>query len=103
MATRVSYPVEVKMKVIKMRLAGIPNKEVMDRLGIRNVTQLKVWMSWYLNGELHRLEQPVGKQYSFGKGPEYTSELEQVKAENRYLKQQLELPKKYKELERRCR
>lgn len=103
LATRVSYPVEVKMKVIKMRLAGIPNKEVMDRLGIRNVTQLKVWMSWYLNGELHRLEQPVGKQYSFGKGPEYTSELEQVKAENRYLKQQLELPKKYKELERRCR
>ncbi|MDH6670714.1 transposase [Paenibacillus sp. LBL] len=77
MATRVSYPVEVKMKVIKMRLAGIPNKEVMDRLGIRNVAQLKVWMSWYLNGE--------------------------VKAENRYLKQQLELPKKYKELERRCR
>ncbi|EFU41636.1 transposase [Paenibacillus vortex V453] len=45
-----------------MRLPGIPTKEVMDKLEIRNVTQLKVWMSWYLNGELHRLEQPVGKQ-----------------------------------------
>ncbi len=63
MATRVSYPVEVKMQAIKMRLAGIPAKEVMDKLGIRNVAQLKVWMSWYRNGELHRLEQPVGKQY----------------------------------------
>jgi len=103
LATRVSYPVEVKMKAIKMRLAGTPVKVVMDELGIRNVTQLKTWMSWYRNGELHRLEQPVGKQYSFGKGPEFSSELEQIKAENRFLKQQLDVLKKYKELERRCR
>lgn len=40
MVTRVSYPVEVKMQTIKMRLAGIPVKKVMDELGIRNVTQL---------------------------------------------------------------
>lgn len=59
-------------------------------------------MKWYREGELQRLEQPVGKQYSFGKGPEYTSELEKVKAENRFLKQQLDVLKKYKELERRC-
>lgn len=36
------------------------------------------------------MEQPVGKQYSYGKGPEYASELEKVKAEYRFLKQQLE-------------
>lgn len=84
-----------------MRLAGVPVKEVMEKLGIRNVTQLKVWMKWYREGELHRLEQPVGKQYSFGKGPEFTSELEKVKAENRFLKQQLDVLKKYMELERR--
>lgn len=90
------------MQAIEMRLAGVPVKEVMERLGIRNVTQLKVWMKWYREGELHRLEQPVGKQYSFGKGPEYTSELEKVKAENRFLKQQLDVLKKYKDLERRC-
>ncbi|GAB1534369.1 helix-turn-helix domain-containing protein [Brevibacillus sp. RS1.1] len=100
MSTRVSYPVEVKMQAIQMRLAGVPVKEVMEKLGIRNVTQLKVWMKWYREGELHRLEQPVGKQYSFGKGPEYTSELEKVKAENRFLKQQLDVLKKYTELER---
>lgn len=102
LAARVSYPVAVKMQAIEMRLAGVPVKEVMERLGIRNVTQLKVWMKWYREGELHRLEQPVGKQYSFGKGPEYTSELEKVKAENRFLKQQLDVLKKYKDLERRC-
>ncbi|GIP52999.1 transposase [Paenibacillus vini] len=103
MATRVSYPLEVKMKAIEMRLAGIPVKEVMEQLNIRNKTQLKTWMRWYRSGEWNRLEQPVGKQYSYGKGPEYTSELERVKAENRFLKQQLDLLKKYRELERRFR
>ncbi|QLG40683.1 hypothetical protein HW560_22970 [Paenibacillus sp. E222] len=82
MATRVSYP-------------------VVDKLGIRNKTQLETWMRWYRNGELYRLEQPVGKQYSYGKGPEHTTELEKIKAENRFLKQQLNLLKKYKELEKR--
>ncbi|MEK5254148.1 IS3 family transposase [Paenibacillus sp. FSL F4-0125] len=95
MATRVSYPVEIKMKAIEMRLAGVPVKEVMEQLGIRNKTQLKTWMRWNRNGERHRLQQPVGKQYSYGKGPEDSSELERVKAENRFLKQQLELLKKY--------
>ncbi|MCM3786791.1 hypothetical protein M3231_28105 [Neobacillus mesonae] len=101
MATRVSYPVEVKMKAIEMRLAGIPVKEVMEQLGIRNKTQVKTWMKWYCNDELNRLEQPVGKQYSYGKGPEYMSELEKLKTENRFLKQQLDVLKKFKEMERR--
>lgn len=101
MATRVSYPVEIKTKAIEMRLAGVPVKEVMEQLNIRNKTQIKTWLRWYRKGEVHRLEQPVGKQYTFGKGPQYASELEKVKAENRFLKQQLDLLKKYKELERR--
>ncbi|MCM3781412.1 IS3 family transposase [Neobacillus mesonae] len=94
MATRVSYPVEVKMKAIEMRLAGISVKEVMEQLGIRNKTQVKTWMKWYRNDELNRLEQPVGKQYSYGKGPEYMSEMEKLKTENRFLKQQIDVPKK---------
>lgn len=102
LATRVSYAVEIKMQAIEMRLAGVPVQQVMDQLGIKNVTQLKVWMSWYRKGELHRLEQPVGKQYRYGKGPEYTSELEKLKAENRFLKQQVDVLKKYQELERMC-
>ncbi|MEC1068311.1 IS3 family transposase, partial [Priestia megaterium] len=59
MGTRVSYPVEVKLKAIEMRLAGIPVKEVMETLQIRNRTQLKTWMRWPRNGKGHRLAQPV--------------------------------------------
>ena len=103
LATRVSYPVEVKKKAIEMRVVGIPVKEVMDQLNIRNKTQLETWMRWYPSGQWNRLEQPVGKQCSYGKGPEYTSELEKVQAENRFLKQQLDLLKKFAEMQRRCR
>lgn len=45
-ATRVSYPVEVKMKAIEMRLAGIPVKTVLGALTIKNHSQLKTWMKW---------------------------------------------------------
>ena len=103
MSTRVSYPVEIKLKAIEMRLAGVSVKDVMDELNIRNKTQLKTWMRWHRNGEIHRLEQPVGKQYSYGKGPELSDELALLKAENRFLKQQLDVLKKFKELERRRR
>jgi transposase-like protein len=99
----VSYPVEIKLKAIEMRLAGVSVKDVMDELNIRNKTQLKTWMRWHRNGEIHRLEQPVGKQYSYGKGPELSDELALLKAENRFLKQQLDVLKKFKELERRRR
>lgn len=60
-------------------------------------------MKWYCNGQLNRFEQPVGKHYAYGKGPGYASELEQLKVENRFLKQQLNVLKKYKEMKRRCR
>ncbi|CAM4213196.1 helix-turn-helix domain-containing protein [Paenibacillus phoenicis] len=93
-------PLEVKMKAIEMKMSGTPVKEIMEQLNIRNKTQAETWMRWYRNGEQNRLEQPVGKQYSYGKGPEHTSELGKVKAENRFLKQQLELLKKYNEMER---
>lgn len=100
MGTRVSYPIEVKMKAIEMRIAGIPVKQVLEELNIKNKTQLKTWMKWHREGEIHRLHQPVGKQYTFGKGPEYESEEERLQIENRYLKQQIEVLKKYVELER---
>lgn len=99
MGTRVSYPAEVKYQAIEMRLAGIPVKQVMEQMNIKNKTQLETWMRWYKNGELHRFNQPVGKQYSYGKGPEYENEIDKLHAENRLLKQQIEVLKKYKELE----
>ncbi|MEJ9227626.1 IS3 family transposase [Priestia aryabhattai] len=94
MGTRVSYPAEIKIKAIEMRLAGVPVKEVLSQLNIRSYTQLKRWMRWYKNGEMHRFEQPVGKQYSYGKGPGFKDEISKLKAENRYLTQQIEGLKK---------
>ncbi|OLP63455.1 hypothetical protein BACPU_31090 [Bacillus pumilus] len=101
MGTRVSYPVEVKRKAVEMRLSGVPMKEIMQELNIRNKTQVQTWVRWYKAGDSHRFEQPVGKQYTYGKGPEYSSELERLQAENRYLRQQNEVLKKYNELERK--
>lgn len=69
METRGSYPVEVKMMDIEMWLAKVQIKEVMEELNIRNYTQLKTWMRCYRDGEIHRLHQPIGKQYTFCKGP----------------------------------
>src|SRR5690606_7567608 len=94
MRTRVSYPVEVKMRAIEMKLTGASTKTIMEELNIRNDSQVETWVRWYRNGELHRLEQPVGKQYTYGKGPDFTSEMEQLVVENRFLKQQLDVLKK---------
>ncbi|WP_336183282.1 IS3 family transposase [Bacillus sp. 205(2023)] len=94
MGTRVSYPVEVKQKAVEMRLAGVPMKEIMQELNIKNKTQVQTWIRWHKAEDTHRFEQPVGKQYTYGKGPEYSYELEKLQAENRYLRQQNEVPKK---------
>ncbi|AFZ92855.1 ISBsu1 transposase ORFA [Bacillus velezensis] len=101
MGTRVSYPVEVKQKAVEMRLAGVPMKEILQELNIKNKTQVQTWVRWYKAGDTHRFEQPVGKQYTYGKGPEYSSDLEKLQAEIRYLRQQNEVLKKYNELERK--
>ncbi|QDK68201.1 IS3 family transposase [Bacillus halotolerans] len=94
MGTRMSYPIEVKQKAVEMRLAGVPMKEIMQELNIRDKTQVQTWVRWHKAGDTHRFEQPVGKQYTYGKGPEYSSELEKLQAENRYLRQQNEVFKK---------
>jgi len=101
MGTRISYPKKLKLQAVQMKLKGIPTKMIMEELNIRNDTQVETWVRWYKNGEMHRFEQPVGKQYSYGKGPEKRSEIDQLKQENRFLKQQLEVLKKYTELERK--
>jgi len=101
MGTRVSYPYEVKMKAIEMRLAGVPIKQILTDLNIRHKTQVETWMRWYRNGEMNRLKQPVGKQYIFNKGPESDNEQTRLALKNRFLKQQIEVLKKYAELERK--
>lgn len=91
MGKRVHYPAEIKWKAINMKLAGHRNPEIMNQLGIRNVTQIKTWMRWYKNSEFHRFEQPVGKQYSYNKGVEELSEIEQLKIRVKQLEMHNEL------------
>ena len=95
------YSEEVKRMVIEMKLSKqYTNKQIMDKCGIRNKTQIKRWMKWYNSGEEYRLSQPIGKQYSYGKGPEELSEIDQLKKKIEYLEIKNEILKKYQEIER---
>ncbi|MGM8366762.1 IS3 family transposase [Virgibacillus sp. W0181] len=86
------YPEEVKQEVIRMKLAGEwTNKQIMDRFGIKNKTQIKTWMRWYRNNEHHRLVQPIGKQYTYGKGPDDDSEIIQLRRKVTYYEMREEL------------
>lgn len=84
-----AYSVETKLACIEMKKAGKSNKAIMETLGIKNVSQVKSWWRWYRKDELHRFYQPVGKQYTYGKGMEQLSEVEQLRL-------QVELLKKYR-------
>lgn len=97
---RVAYPIHIKELAIQMKQENIPVRKIMEELGIKNKTQIETWWRWYRKGENHRLVQPVGKQYSYGKSPEEQSNEQQLKNENKFLKTQIDVLKKYKELER---
>ena len=75
----------------------------MLELNIKNKTQVETWFRWYKNGETHRFYQPVGKHYSYNKGIAELSEIDQLKLELQRKEVELEILKKYKELERKCR
>lgn len=100
MGTRIMHSYETKMQVIEMKLEGYSNRYIIESLGIKNITQVKTWWRWYRKGEFHRLKQPVGKQYTFGKGPEGQTVEETLEIQIKSLKQQIELLKKYLEVER---
>jgi transposase len=80
---------------------GFSNKAIMTELGIHNKTQIKTWVRGHSKGETHRFEQPRGKQYSYGKEADYLSESEAERLKNRSLETQLQILKKYIDLERR--
>lgn len=88
-----AYSVETKLGCIEMKKAGKSNKVIMETLGIKNDSQIYTWMRWHKNEELYRFHQPVGKQYSYGKGMAQLSEVEQLRL-------QVELLKKYRSLVR---
>ncbi len=100
MGNRVTYPIPIKEMAIKMKQENIPVKIIMEELGVKNKAQIETWWRWHRNGKTHRLVQPAGKRYSYGKGPEDQSDEQRLKNENKFLKIHIEVLKKYTELER---
>lgn len=89
-----AYSLETKLACIEMKKVGKSNKVIMEILEIKNDSQIYTQMRWYENDELHRFHQPLGKQYTYGKGMEQLSEVEQLRL-------QVELLKKYQSLVRK--
>lgn len=81
-----AYSLETKLACIEMKKAGKSIKVIMETLGVKNESQVYTWWKWYQNDELYRFYQPVGKQYSYGKGSEELSELDQLKLQVKVLK-----------------
>ncbi len=54
-----AYSVETKLACIEMKKAGKSTKVIMETLGIKNKSQVRIWWRWYKNDELHRFHQPV--------------------------------------------
>lgn len=100
MVNRVAYSAETKWKCIEMKQAGCSTSKIMETLNIRNESQVHTWWRWYRQGQTHRFHQGVGKQYTYGKGLEELSELNQLKIELKRKEAELDVLKKYKELER---
>lgn len=89
-----AYSWETKLACIDMKKAGKSNRVIIETLGIKNNSQIYTWMKWYENEELYRFHQGVGKQYTYGKGLEHLSEVEQLQL-------QVDLLKKYRGLIRK--
>lgn len=100
-STKQFYPEEIKQEVIRMKLSGdYTNAEIMEIHQIKNVSQIKTWMKWHREGEMHRLAQSVGKQYRYNAE---LSEVDELKKKILYYEVKEELMGKYRELERKWR
>lgn len=97
---RVSYSSEVKWKCVELKCAGLSTREIMNELNIRNKTQVETWWRWYRSAETHRFDQPVGKQYSYSKGSQELDEIGQLKLELKRKNTEIDVLKKYKDLQR---
>jgi len=98
------YSSEVKWAVVKAKLSGaLMNQEIMEKYGVKNVSQIKTWVKWYHKGEIYRFDQPIGKQYTYGHGPEFSTEDERKNNQINHLKMENEILKKYIEMEKELR
>ncbi|WP_438297040.1 IS3 family transposase [Sporosarcina sp. FA15] len=85
------YSSEVKWAVVKDKLSGeLTTNEIMEKHGIKNKSQVETWMKWYRANEIYRFDQPIGKQYTFGHGPELASEDDKRERQLSHLKMENE-------------
>lgn len=94
------YSRELKLKAVEMKISGVPVKEIMRTLNIKSESQVYTWYYWHRDGEFHRFDQPIGKQYTYGHGPnevQCTTDKDRIKQ----LEMQNEILKKYRALERK--
>lgn len=91
---KIMYDPLIKWKVVELKKQGIKTKDITKLLNIKSDSQVKTWWRWYCNGQTHRFEQPLGKQYTFGKGPVELNELDTANQKIKYLKMELDILKK---------
>src|SRR5690625_5684233 len=100
------YSSEVKWAVVKDKLSGkLTTREIMEKYNIKNKSQVTTWMRWYRNNEVYRFDQPIGKQYTFGHGPVFTSKDEKRDQQISSLKMENEILRSEEhtsELQSRC-
>lgn len=95
------YSNEVKWAVVKDKMSGqFTNQEIKEKYGIKSVSQVKTWMKWYRENQVHQFDQPIGKQYSYGHGPDSSSDEEKKERQLSHLKMENEILKKYLEIEK---
>ncbi|QWB29182.1 MULTISPECIES: IS3 family transposase [Exiguobacterium] len=89
------YSSEVKWAVVKDKLSGkLTTREIMEKYGIKNESQIKTWMRWYRSNKHYRFDQPIGKQYTYGHGPDSASEDDKRERQMSHLKMENEILKK---------
>ena len=95
------YSREVKWAVVKDKLSGeLTDKEILEKHGVKNRSQIARWMTWYKNNEIYRFDQPVGQQYAYGFRYDFKSEHERHEHQLSQLKMENEILKKYIEIKR---
>jgi transposase len=95
------YSSETKWAVVKDKMSGqLTYEEIMKKHGIKNVSQIKTWMKWHRENQIYRFNQPIGKQYTYGHGPDTQGDGEKKEHQITHLKMENEILKKYLEIEK---
>ena len=79
------------------------NSEIMEKHGIKSESQIHTWMRWYWSNEIYRFDQPIGKQYTYGHGPDSANEDDKKERQLSHLKTENDILKKFMEIERELR